>query len=192
MPLLDGLRKLALSNGMRRLAHYTDYFTPVLFIVIGVGLLVATFLWPPTDELGLEATLLLGAIGFLMLGLGAWSFWRHSRLDPTVPRKTWTVDDLPLEERAAAVRRLMLLFSAAILVGSGFTLYQLMQLEFGRAQRVTVWAPIALLYDFLGFWPAVLFVPALGLLGIIGMVSKQRAIKAGTRGPMTNKPGTRP
>jgi hypothetical protein len=174
---------------MRRLAHYTDYFTPVLFIMIGVGLLVAMFLWPPTDELGREATLLLGAIGLLILGFGAWSFWRHSRRDPTVPRKTWTVDDLPLEERAAAVRRLMLLFSAAIIVGSGFTLYQLVQLEFGWAQRVTVWAPIALLYDLLGFWPAVLFVPALGLLGIIGMASKQRAIKAATRGLMTNKPG---
>ena len=190
MPLLDGLRKLALSDGMRRLAHYTDYFTPVLFIVIGVGLLVAMFLSPPTDELGLEATLFLGALGLFVLGFGAWSFWRHSRRDPTAPRKTWTVDDLPLEERAAAVRRLMLLFSAVIIVGSGFILYQLVQLELGWAQRVTVWAPIALLYDFLGFWPAVLFVPALGLLGIVGMASKLRAVRAATRGLMTNKSGS--
>jgi hypothetical protein len=190
MPLLDGLRKLALSDGMRRLAHYSEYFTPVLFIVMGVGLLVAMFLSPPTDELGLEATLFLGAVGLFVLGFGAWSFRRHSRRGPTAPRKTWTVDDLPLEERAAAVRRLTLLFSAAAIVGSGFTLYQLVQLELGWAQRVTVWAPIALLYDFLGFWPAVLLVPALGLLGIIGMASKLRAIKAATRSPMTDKPGS--
>jgi hypothetical protein len=190
MPVLDGLRKLALSDGMRRLAHYTDYFTPVLFMVMGVGLLVAMFLSPPTDELGLEATLLLGAVGLFVLAFGAWSFWRHSRRNPTAPRKTWTVDDLPLKERATAVLRLLLLFSAVIIVGSGFILYQLVRLEFGWAQRVTVWAPIALLYDFLGFWPAVLFVPALGLLGIIGMASKLRAIKAATRGLMTNKPGS--
>src|SRR5262245_4727852 len=30
MPLLDKLRKLAFSDGMRRLAHYTEYFTPLL------------------------------------------------------------------------------------------------------------------------------------------------------------------
>ena len=180
MPLLDGLRKLAFSDGMRRLAHYTEYVTPVLLVAIGVGLLVAMYVSPPTDELGLEVTLLLVVGALFSLGYGAWSIWRHSRLDPIAPRKTWTVDGLPLENRVAAMRRLMLLFSAAILLLGGFTLYQLLQLEYGWAQRVNVWGPIAPLYDFLGFWPAVLFIPAIGVLGLTAMARKLRTIKAAT------------
>ena len=179
MPLLDKLRKLAFSDRMRRLAHYIEYFTPLLLVTIGVGLLVAMYVSPPTDELGLEVTLLLFGAALFSLGFGVWSIWRHSRRDPTAPRKTWTVDDLPVENRAAAMRRLMLLFSAAILLLSGFTLYQLLQLEYGSAQRVTVWGPIAPLYDFLGFWPAVLFAPAIGVIGVTAMVKKLRTIKAG-------------
>jgi hypothetical protein len=180
MPLLDGLRKIALSNAARRLAHYTEFFAPVLFLAIGVGLLVAMYISSPVDEFGLEATLLLVAAALFCLAYGTWSIWRHSRRDPTAPTKTWTVDDLPLESRAAAVRRLILLFGAAILLLGGFTLYQLLQLESGGAQRVTAWGPIAPLYDFLGFWPAVLFVPAIGVLGLTAMARKLRTIKAAT------------
>ena len=79
-----------------------------------------------------------------------------------------------------ALRRLMLLFTAVIIVGTGFTAYQLVQLEYSWAERVTVWGPIADLYRFLGFWPAVLFVPAIGLLGLIEMTRKLRATKAAT------------
>ena len=43
---------------------------------------------------------------------------------------------------------------------------------------------VAGLYNALGFWPAVLFFPALGLLGITPMASKLRAVNA-TRSMIT-------
>jgi len=56
------------------------------------------------------------------------------------------------------------------------TAYELVQLEYGGAERATVWPPVAGLYNALGFWPAVLFFPALGLFGITPMARKLRAV----------------
>jgi hypothetical protein len=39
----------------------------------------------------------------------------------------------PIEQRTSALRRLMLLFGAAIIVGTGMTAYELVQLEYGGA-----------------------------------------------------------
>jgi len=51
------------------------------------------------------------------------------------------------------------------------------QVEYGWEKSVRVWAPVALLYNNFGFWPAVLFVPAAGLLLIIGLAWKLRTIR---------------
>ena len=94
-----------------------------------------------------------------------------------------TLDDLPIEQRASALRRLMLLFGGAIIVCTGMTAYELVQVEYGGEERM-VWAPLAGLYNALGFWPAALFFPALGLFGITIMARKLRAANA-TRSTMT-------
>jgi hypothetical protein len=149
------------------------FLAPISWIVLGVAILAIASIIEPKDAFGLYFGL---AFGVACLALGAFQLWRLSREDPKTT--VYSIDDLPLEKRAGALRRLMLIFAAAIIVGTGFTIYQLVQLEYGWAERVTVWGPIADLYRFLGFWPAVLFVPALGFLGLIEMVRKLRATKA--------------
>jgi hypothetical protein len=89
-----------------------------------------------------------------------------------------TLDDLPIEQRASALRRLMLLFGTAIIVCAGMAAYELVQLEYGGAEWATVWAPLAGLYNALGFWPAVMFFPALRLFGITNIARKLRAVNA--------------
>ena len=76
----------------------------------------------------------------------------------------------------------MWLLAVLAVLGTAFMAYQLVQVEFGSAQRVTVWAPVAMMYDFFGFWPAVLFVPAIGLLIILSLARKLRAIKESQTG----------
>jgi hypothetical protein len=63
------------------------------------------------------------------------------------------------------------------------TAYELVQVEYGGEERM-VWAPLAGLYNALGFWPAALFFPALGLFGITIMARKLRAANA-TRSTIT-------
>jgi len=44
----------------------------------------------------------------------------------------------------------------------GWFYYDLSRLESGEIESTRVWAPIAMLYDTLGFWPAVCLLPAIG------------------------------
>ena len=155
------------------------YLAPISWIAVGVATLAMPFVFEAKDEFGLLFGLAFGAI---CLGTGAFQLWRLKKDDPRTT--AYTVDDLPIEQRASALRRLMLLFGAAIIVGTGMTAYELAQLEYGGAERATVWAPVAGLYNALGFWPAVLFIPALGLFGITAMARKLRAVNA-TRSMIT-------
>ena len=116
------------------------------------------------------------AFGATCLGIGAFQLWHLKKDDARTT--AYTVDDLPIEQRASALRRLMLLFGTAIIIGTGITAYELVQVEYGGAERVRVWAPVAGLYNALGFWPAVLFLPALGLFGITAMARKLRGVNA--------------
>src|SRR5215831_16253142 len=99
------------------------------------------------------------------------------------PRTTF--DDLPNEQQASDLRRRMLLFSALIIVCTGMTAYELVQVEYGGAEGATVWAPLAGLYNALGFWPAVLFFPALGLFGIATMVRERVSCSLQSRSSLT-------
>lgn len=135
---------------------------------------------------GSSARYFLGVMGLLVPIVGiihGFAIWAGAgaRVGDDDRKK---LDDLPIEQRALALRRLMLLFGAAMIVAAGMTAYELVQLEYGGAERVTVWGPVAVLYNALGFWPAVLFFPALGLFGITTMARKLRTVNA-TRSMIT-------
>jgi hypothetical protein len=148
------------------------FLRPISWIVLGAAVLALPFIVEPKDEFGLFFGL---AFGVACVGVGAFQFWRLKKDDPKTT--AYTVDDLPIEQRVTALQRLMLLFGAAILVGTLMTGYELVHLEYGGAKRAAVWAPVAGLYNFVGFWPAVLFFPALGVFGITAMVRKMRVLK---------------
>lgn len=75
-------------------------------------------------------------------------------------------------EQIASLKRLMYLFLPACVVLSTWIIYDLNQLESGGADSVRLWAPVAFLYDQLGYWPAILFVPVLGLV-VLGLLWRQ-------------------
>jgi hypothetical protein len=56
------------------------------------------------------------------------------------------------------------------------TIVSLNSLESGKEASVEVWAPISFLYDFAGYWVAVLFVPLLGILSLGALLWKIRQI----------------
>jgi hypothetical protein len=65
--------------------------------------------------------------------------------------------------------------AAGLSIWSG---YQLLQLEHGSAGSVRVHWLIGLLYEHLGFWPAVLVFPALGGLAVLSIARKIRRQRA--------------
>jgi hypothetical protein len=86
-------------------------------------------------------------------------------------------DDLPLDQRVRTLRRMILIVPIAFTPLAAFVGYEVAQVEYGWAKSVRVWAPVALLYNNFGFWPAVLFVPAAGLLLIMSLAWKLRTIR---------------
>ena len=168
---------MPLSPRQSKFNHYLGYLHGIVYLVVGVVLIAMPFV--AGRESDLETKVILGLLGLGLCGWGAFSLWRHSRLDPAalVP----TIDDLPVDQRIRALRRFMLLVPAAFTPAAALVGYELAQLEYGWAERVSVWAPVAFVYNTFGFWPAVLFIPAVGLLLVIYLAAKLRSIKNRTR-----------
>lgn len=172
---------MPMSPGASRLVHYSGYLHPILMIAAGIGCLVALFLWFNSGEpIETEGVVILSLLGLGGLAFGALFLWRHWQQDPATPIQT--VDDLPPAEGARQTRNFMWIVGIVLTLGAAFMAYQLAQVEFGSARSATVWAPVALAYDLFGFWPAVLLLPALGVVIILALARKLRAIKESQTG----------
>jgi hypothetical protein len=147
--------------------YIVNDFRPWLCFAVGIGALALTPERPDTP-----------IIAAIFIGLGLFLLWLQRKQDSIDAFWGWVwrkvlgdvpIDKLPPAKRAAVRLRLMLIITLALMPAEAFTLYDLMRLESREVESVRVWAPIALLYELLGFWPAVLFVPALWGI-IIGLL----------------------
>ena len=164
---------MPLSPAKTKYIHYMNYLPPAMYMVLGVVITGMPFVIDGAKDLEMTALFVLLGLGFF--GWGAFSLWRHSRRDPTAP--VYTIDDLPLDQRARTLRRMMLIVPVAFTPAAALIGYELVRLEYGWADRVSVWAPVAFVYNTFGFWPAVLFIPTAGLLLILFLATKLRSIK---------------
>ena len=164
---------MPLSPAQTKLNHRIGYLYPIIYMVGGVAVLgMPLFVDEPKD---FEGVIFLVVLGLALLGWGTFSLWRQSKLDPTAP--VHTIDDLPVDQRVRTLRRMILIVPIAFTPLAALVGYELAQLEYGLAKSVRVWAPVALLYNNFGFWPAVLLVPVAGLLLIMALAWKLRTIR---------------
>jgi len=164
---------MPLSPAQSKLNHRIGYLYPIIYMVGGAAVLaMPLFIEGPKD---FEGAIFLVLFGIGLLGWGAFSLWRHRKLDPTTP--VYTIDDLPVDQRVRALRRMILIIPIAFTPLAAFVGYELAQLEYGGATSVRVWSPVAFVYNHFGFWPAVLLVPAAGLLLIMVLAWKLRTIR---------------
>lgn len=172
---------MPMSPRVRKFVHYSGYVRPILSLLAGAACLIAIPLWYSSGQpMEFEGVAILGLVGIVGIGYGAYALRQRSRQNPTAPIQT--VDDLPPAEGARQTRNGMWVIAVITVLGTAFMVYQLVQVEFGAARSVTVWGPVAMMYELFGFWPAVLLVPALGLLLIAVMAWKLRAIKESQTG----------
>lgn len=128
------------------------------FIVAGV--LVATLYLSPLG--GIDA--IVGTVVFLILAFGGLQLHLASRTPETaIVLPPINPNDLPLPERARYFRRLLIMSATLIPALSLWFVYDLNQLESGAVAEISLPSPIAFLYENLGYWPAVLAMPALGV-----------------------------
>jgi len=159
----------------RKVLHYFGYFYPILFIALGAaGLIAAPF------GRTLEGSLVVGLLGAAVFALGGFLAWRHSKQDTTAPI---TLGDYPLDEQPRQLRRYMWITGVGTALLGAWIAYDLMRFESG-ARDVRVWFAVADIYESFGFWPGVLFVPALGALGLLALGWKLRSVRQRIQQPI--------
>lgn len=139
--------------------------------ILVVGLLFAK------DEIGIGFVLLMTA---LFGARAAYHAWKLRRAAPS-EQVAMNVDGLPVADRAAALRRVMWIGGSAAIALSIWSAWALWTIETGRAEDAELWRPVALLYSYLGFWPAVLACPALAALIIGSAWKKMRTSEVAAR-----------
>jgi len=118
---------------------------PLIFIVASRG-----------DRAGL---LVSGLVCAVFLAYAGFHWFKHKNTPEDAV--FYDITKQPPEEQIRMSTRAIW---SSVLLGpllSLWTYHQLIALETGSQQTATVWGPVALLYDLLGFWPAVLCWPVL-------------------------------
>lgn len=141
-------------------------------LVIGLSVLF------PSDDPGLWV---LWGIGGICVVTGGWNLWKWWRGDCatgpiSLPEE---VHLLPVDQQIEYLQRI---FTMSQFVFPGLALYftfELTRLENGQVESAMLWAPIALLYGALGYWPAVCATPALGLFCLISLNRRLKQLRSG-------------
>ncbi len=85
--------------------------------------------------------------------------------------------DASTTEKILFYKRTLLVAIPAFLVLSVITFWDLKKIELGTVESVSLWGPISLIYDFLGHWAAVATTPLLGVLAVVMLLRKIKALK---------------
>jgi hypothetical protein len=163
---------------IRTLGYYLRYLQPVVLIVTGVGGLVATVVLLTSYSDKWDVALLMGALGVMGLALGIFLFRRVQRGMPIATTLAEELEKAPSPAHAARMlRQAMWGVSIVSSLYGAWEAYNLMRLELGWADRVSLSRPVADMHAAFGFWPAVLLVPGFGFLIILSLARKLRALK---------------
>lgn len=119
----------------------------------------------------------IGLAAFFGL-IAAWRFFVAFRSSPTEPQFQG-VQNAPPELQVAYYRRMIWVTALAFPALTALTAWQLSKLESGTTKNVRIWAPLAFLYDHVGFAPTVAAIPALGLVCVWVFVHKLRQQRKG-------------
>lgn len=149
-------------------------FANLKLLAIG-GVCLFLLITTELDEMGLTIAI-TGSI--VCLGFAAWRIWKGLHAVPAESPAVAPdgISHLPPAEQVVKLRKLRLF---ALLATWGFGVWtwsDLTSIEQGKAESVYTWAPIAMLYDWFGFWPAVLAMPVLGV--VLWFVATRRIEKA--------------
>jgi predicted lysophospholipase L1 biosynthesis ABC-type transport system permease subunit len=135
-------------------------------LIRGVGALiaaaVAAFCWlfwaPFLGSAPFTISLIVVAVG-----VGAHQIWLARRTPPTAVIRSYVdPSTLPPAERRSYMRRQLIGAAVVFPLISLWIWKSLSDLEAHATETVRVWAPIGLIYEHLGYWPAVLATPVLG------------------------------
>jgi len=152
-----------------------SYYTLRAYLYAATAIFILSVpLWAEiTDNgFGLPFCLLMAAV----FGYLSYSFFKKARGARDEDMSHAPPTDATAPQKIKFYTRFLYLSSVAFPLLTLIDILELNSLEPGVNKSVELWAPVAFLYNHYGYWPAVLSVPVLGLVVILGFVRKIRIV----------------
>lgn len=148
----------------------------IYFFVIATIILIIAFS-AETDDFGKVAA---GVLFTFFFAFGCLLLWLAKRTPADVV-VTSNPNRLPLPQRIRHYKRSLWVTPIAVAAYVGMLAYDLHQLESGAVKQVSIWQPMALLYEHFGYWPTVLCLPTVCLICTVIIWRKLRQAQAKLR-----------
>jgi hypothetical protein len=124
-----------------------------------------------------RTVLVLAASGVLAI-IGALYVWRWRQSAPAADAEpAASAARAPEPAQVERLRRVLWITPFIFAALTAIIVSDLCNLESGEVNSVRLWAPVAMIYDHLGFWPAVLIVPVGGIVLIGAGLRKLRKMR---------------
>ena len=140
-----------------------------LYAVAVIAVIVVTLIavdFSEIDSFGIT----FGIAFLLFLSYRSFSCFKQAK-NTAEEKKVFTPTDAPAADQITYFKRLLLIGIPAFILLSIWIIYDLNSLESGTEKSVSLWAPIAFLYNSFGYWVAVLTIPVLGCIVIVTLLS---------------------
>jgi hypothetical protein len=118
---------------------------------------------------------------------GGWYLWAAFRTSPEV-KVVLPPNDQPVPDRIRYYRRLLWVSAVVFPLAAAGAAYNLCLFDTGQAPMVRVIFPFTSLYHYFGYWPAVCFLPIIGVLCCSVFVRRLRKLSAAESSIQNPKP----
>lgn len=147
----------------------------IRLIMLSLALLAAPFAF--ADDMELPAQLGLFAAGLV----AAWFTWRTYKRarDAEIDRDFVPVTERPEDEQRAIYKRSLIATGLGCGVLSGMAWWEISTAAPG--ERITMWAPLAMMYDVAGPWGAILTPVAIWIALALTVMKRQYALRQAER-----------
>jgi len=128
-------------------------------------------LFAEVDGVGVAFLMIFAGCFLLISAFHFWQYRRTAGASSAVPTHQATV-----HAESRSLKRWLLATILFFPPATAIVAYELHRFESGTIDEIRLWVPVAAMYESLGYWPAVLVVPAIGVLGVLVFLNQLRSL----------------
>lgn len=145
------------------------------FIAVALFFLALLAMNFSEDEFYVSVAIVVGIVYLLYKSYSAFS--QSKAVAEDEPAYVDPLANTTTDEKLQYYRKILYVGVPAFALLSAWIIYELNNLESGEVHSVSIWGPVALIYEYSGYWPAVLFLPVLGVLSVGVLIRKSIQLK---------------
>lgn len=138
-----------------------------------VIILLVFFVFQEIDEFGI----VFGTIILIFLSFKSYACLMEVQNIKDEDNNFGSPENSSMDGKISYYKRILFIALPAFILFSVWIFWQLNNLESGVVESISLWGPISLLYDWGGFWLAVLATPVLGILFAIELLFKIKKLR---------------